>query len=94
MLVLNLFNIFYVKEGEVGEKGDRVSERVLSATFADIPAPNWKWEQLPSSVPRLDAAAVQIENVLYVFAGYGTIDYVSLPVFMLKMLDFVCLIDV
>lgn len=28
-------------------------------------------------VPRLDGAAIQIKNLLYVFAGYGTIDYVS-----------------
>ncbi|XP_042466385.1 kelch repeat-containing protein At3g27220-like isoform X2 [Zingiber officinale] len=27
-------------------------------------------------VPRLDGAAIQIKNLLYVFAGYGTIDYV------------------
>lgn len=29
-------------------------------------------------VPRLDGAAIQIKNLLYVFAGYGTIDYVSI----------------
>lgn len=27
-------------------------------------------------VPRLDGAAIQIKNLLYVFAGYGTIDFV------------------
>ncbi|KAF2318414.1 hypothetical protein GH714_007009 [Hevea brasiliensis] len=30
----------------------------------------------PAPVPRLDGAAIQIKNLLYVFAGYGTIDYV------------------
>lgn len=29
-------------------------------------------------VPRLDGAAIQIKNLLYVFAGYGTIDYVRI----------------
>ncbi|KAL6335611.1 hypothetical protein AAG906_030745 [Vitis piasezkii] len=43
-----------------------VPERVLSATFKMAPAP----------VPRLDGAAIQIKNLLYVFAGYGTIDFV------------------
>ncbi|CAM8898504.1 unnamed protein product [Rhodiola kirilowii] len=75
------------KDDEAGEKADRVPERVLSATFADIPAPNWTWEQLPSSVPRLDAAAVQIGNSLYVFAGYGTIDYVHSHVDVFNMTD-------
>ncbi|GLT61769.1 hypothetical protein SLA2020_344510 [Shorea laevis] len=52
-------------------------ERVLSATFADLPAPELKWEKMADApVPRLDGAAIQIKNLLYVFAGYGTIDYV------------------
>lgn len=33
----------------------------------------------PAPVPRLDGAAIQIDNLLYVFAGYGTIDYVTTP---------------
>ncbi|KAK4394984.1 Kelch repeat-containing protein [Sesamum angolense] len=54
-----------------------ISGRVLSATFADLPAPELKWEKMaPAPVPRLDGAAIQIKNLLYVFAGYGTIDYV------------------
>ncbi|XVE89275.1 hypothetical protein DITRI_Ditri19aG0189900 [Diplodiscus trichospermus] len=63
-------------------KGDSVKEkitdgRVLSATFADLPAPQLKWEKMAAApVPRLDGAAIQIDNHLYVFAGYGTIDYV------------------
>ncbi|KAL0331881.1 UNVERIFIED_CONTAM: Kelch repeat-containing protein [Sesamum calycinum] len=56
---------------------NHVSERLLSATFADIPAPELEWEQMPSApVPRLDGSAVQIKDLLYVFSGYGTLDYV------------------
>ncbi|KAL0377323.1 UNVERIFIED_CONTAM: Kelch repeat-containing protein [Sesamum radiatum] len=56
---------------------NRVSERHLSATFADIPAPELEWEQMPSApVPRLDGSAVQIKDLLYVFSGYGTLEYV------------------
>lgn len=56
-----------------------VPERVLSATFADLPAPELEWEQMPSApVPRLDGSAIQIENHLYVFSGYGTLDYVKI----------------
>ncbi|XP_078172386.1 kelch repeat-containing protein At3g27220-like [Carex rostrata] len=48
-----------------------------NATFADIPAPQLEWEEMaPAPVARLDGAAIQIKNLLYVFAGYGTIDYV------------------
>ncbi|XP_043712660.1 kelch repeat-containing protein At3g27220-like isoform X2 [Telopea speciosissima] len=51
--------------------------RILSGTFADLPGPELKWEKMaPAPVPRLDGAAIQIKNLLYVFAGYGTIDYV------------------
>ncbi|XVE91091.1 hypothetical protein DITRI_Ditri20bG0127700 [Diplodiscus trichospermus] len=58
-------------------KDKRKDERVLSATFADLPAPQLKWQKMASApVPRLDGAAIQIKNLLYVFAGYGTIDYV------------------
>ena len=59
-------------------KGKSKDERVLSATFADLPAPQLKWQKMAAApVPRLDGAALQIKNLLYVFAGYGTIDYVS-----------------
>ncbi|KAJ8770596.1 hypothetical protein K2173_018087 [Erythroxylum novogranatense] len=59
------------------EAGVGVPERVLSATFADLPAPELKWEKMAAApVPRLDGAAIQIKNLLYVFAGYGTIDSV------------------
>ncbi|KAL8475269.1 hypothetical protein ACS0TY_028085 [Phlomoides rotata] len=50
---------------------------VLSATFADLPAPELEWEQMPSApVPRLDGSAIQIKNLLYVFSGYGNLNYV------------------
>ncbi|KAJ6792010.1 putative kelch repeat-containing protein [Iris pallida] len=49
----------------------------LNATFADLPARYLEWEEMAEApVPRLDGAAIQIKNLLYVFAGYGTIDYV------------------
>uniref|UniRef100_A0ACD5UQW9 Uncharacterized protein n=1 Tax=Avena sativa TaxID=4498 RepID=A0ACD5UQW9_AVESA len=49
----------------------------INATFADLPAPELQWEEMAEApVPRLDGAAIQIKNLLFVFAGYGTIDYV------------------
>lgn len=52
----------------------------MSATSADLPGPELKWEKMaPAPVPRLDGAAIQIKSLLYVFAGYGTIDYVRTP---------------
>ncbi|KAK4794505.1 hypothetical protein SAY86_012499 [Trapa natans] len=63
-------------EGKTIQKTN-IPERVLSATFADLAAPALRWEKMASApVPRLDGAAIQIKNLLYVFAGYGTIDYV------------------
>ncbi|KAK9734138.1 hypothetical protein RND81_04G117400 [Saponaria officinalis] len=51
--------------------------RVLSATFADLEAPETQWEKMAEApVPRLDGAAIQIKDLLFVFAGYGTINYV------------------
>lgn len=61
------------------KKNDKVRERKLSATFQDLAAPQLKWEKMAAApVPRLAGAAIQIRNLLYVFAGYGTIDIVSL----------------
>lgn len=61
----------------MGDKNERAPERLLSGTFADIPAPDLPWEEMPPApVPRLDGAAIQIKNLFYVFAGYGTLDYV------------------
>ncbi|RYQ87109.1 hypothetical protein Ahy_B09g094584 isoform A [Arachis hypogaea] len=51
--------------------------RVLAAAYADLPAPQLKWQKMASApVPRLDGAAIQINDLLFVFAGYGTIDLV------------------
>lgn len=51
---------------------------MLSATYADLPAPQLNWEKMATSpVPRLDGAAIQIGDLLFVFAGYGTINLVS-----------------
>ncbi|URE47663.1 ABC1 family domain containing protein [Musa troglodytarum] len=62
---------------EGNSKGIKLSVKVLNATFADIPAPQLEWEEMPEApVPRLDGAAIQIKDLFYVFAGYGTIDYV------------------
>ncbi|CAH2036406.1 unnamed protein product [Thlaspi arvense] len=59
------------------KKKESVKERKLSATFQDLPAPELEWEKMAASpVPRLDGAAIQIRDLLYVFAGYGTIDLV------------------
>ncbi|KAL9462772.1 hypothetical protein AB3S75_000721 [Citrus x aurantiifolia] len=61
----------------VKTKKDVVPKRILPATFQDLPAPELKWEKMKAApVPRLDGAAIQIKNLLYVFAGYGSIDYV------------------
>ncbi|URE47666.1 ABC1 family domain containing protein [Musa troglodytarum] len=65
------------KQPEGNSKGIKLSVKVLNATFADIPAPQLEWEEMPEApVPRLDGAAIQIKDLFYVFAGYGTIDYV------------------
>ncbi|KAL9274767.1 Kelch repeat-containing protein [Drosera capensis] len=67
----------FVKVHNKDKKKEDVPARVLSATFADLPAPHWEWEKMATSpMPRLDGAAIQIKNLFYVFAGYGTIDYV------------------
>lgn len=60
------------------QQNRRGRERKLPDTFADIPAPELEWEKMPTApVPRLDGYSVQIKNLLYVFSGYGTLDYVS-----------------
>ena len=74
----------------MGDKNERANERLLSGTFADIAAPELPWEEMPPApVPRLDGAAVQIKNLFYVFAGYGTIDYVRI----LSICESICLYD-
>ncbi|KHN38067.1 Kelch repeat-containing protein [Glycine soja] len=53
------------------------SGRFLAAAYADLDAPQLKWQKMaPAPVPRLDGAAIQIRDLLFVFAGYGTIDFV------------------
>jgi len=42
-----------------------------------LPGPELEWEKMAEApVPRLDGAAIQIHDQLFVFAGYGTIDLV------------------
>jgi hypothetical protein len=56
------------------------AEGYLNATYADIPAPRWDWEEMPAApVPRLDGYSVQIGDLLYVFAGYENLDHVRIP---------------
>ncbi|XP_068666337.1 kelch repeat-containing protein At3g27220-like [Aristolochia californica] len=56
------------KKGSAGE---------FNATFADLPAPQLEWEEMaPAPVPRLDGASIQIGNLIYVFSGYASLDYV------------------
>lgn len=72
----NHTNQDHQKEGSEDKNGN-VEGRVLSATFADLPAPELEWEQMPSApVPRLDGYSVQIKNLLYVFVGYRNLDHV------------------
>lgn len=77
VVISNLTDPSQNKRGDVKEKKQRVPEGLLNYTFADIPAPRLEWEEMaPAPVPRLDGSSVQIKNLLYVFSGYGTIDYV------------------
>lgn len=77
MICIPLFRFLQLKKNKKYEK--TLASKYLNATYADLPAPQWSWEEMAEApVPRLDGAAVQLKNLLYVFAGYGTIDYVSL----------------
>lgn len=59
-----------------------------NATFADLPAPTLEWEKMAEApVARLDGAAIQIKNLLYVFAGYGTIDHVRISLAAKQNMD-------
>lgn len=70
------------------QKKDNVTARFLSATYADLPAPELHWEKMsPAPVPRLDGAAIQIKNLLFVFAGYGTINLVHSHVDIYNITD-------
>lgn len=71
--------------GRRAKFGDHVAGH-LNATYADLPAPRWAWEEMPAApVPRLDGAAVQIGDLLYVFAGYESLDQVRSPSFPLLL---------
>ncbi|KAI3784650.1 hypothetical protein L1987_43753 [Smallanthus sonchifolius] len=60
-----------------GNQKDKIPERLLSGTFADLPAPETEWEEMaPAPVPRLDGASIQINELFYVFSGYRTLDHV------------------
>ncbi|PNX73787.1 kelch repeat-containing protein at3g27220-like protein [Trifolium pratense] len=62
---------------EEKKKKDNNSVRLLADAYADLPGPQLHWEKMATSpVPRLDGAAIQIRNRLFVFAGYGTINLV------------------
>ncbi|THG04640.1 kelch repeat-containing protein At3g27220-like [Camellia sinensis] len=77
VVISNLTDPSQNKRADVKEKKQRVPEGLLNYTFADIAAPRLEWEEMaPAPVPRLDGSSVQIKNLLYVFSGYGTIDYV------------------
>lgn len=68
------------KDKKKDNNGGGGSGRFLAAAYADLPGPQLSWQKMaPSPVPRLDGAAIQIRNLLFVFAGYGTIDYVNSP---------------
>uniref|UniRef100_A0A803QL78 Kelch repeat-containing protein n=1 Tax=Cannabis sativa TaxID=3483 RepID=A0A803QL78_CANSA len=63
-------------------------ESVISPTFADLDAPDLPWEIMPEApVPRLDGASVQINNLLYVFAGYASLDHVHSHVDVFNFTD-------
>lgn len=67
------------------DKKDAFHGRILSKTFADLPGPQLNWEKMTQApVPRLDGAAIQIKDQLFVFAGYGTIDLVRIFLIICK----------
>ena len=72
----HFYNLVQIKEDKKS-----VGSTDINATFADLAAPELKWEEMAEApVARLDGAAIQIKNLLYVFAGYGTINHVrNLP---------------
>ncbi|XP_039011163.1 kelch repeat-containing protein At3g27220-like [Hibiscus syriacus] len=76
------------QQDKIGNRKGHGSERLLSATFADLPAPDLPWEQMPSApVARLDGSAIQIKNLFYVLSGYGTLDYVHSHVDVFNFTD-------
>lgn len=67
------------------QKKDGSSVRLLADAYADLHGPQLTWQKMATSpVPRLDGAAIQIRNRLFVFAGYGTINLVSAAISIVK----------
>ncbi|KAJ0534265.1 putative kelch-type beta propeller [Helianthus annuus] len=71
---------FFNKTDEIAslkDAKDKIPERLLSGTFADLPAPETEWEEMaPAPVPRLDGASIQINELFYLFSGYRNLDHV------------------
>ncbi|KAM1822463.1 hypothetical protein ACFX14_024513 [Malus domestica] len=69
------WNAFRVplENGSINYKNDTAPGSVSSATYADLPGPELKGESMAeAAMPRLDRAAIQIKNLLFVFSGYGS----------------------
>ncbi|KAJ0537272.1 putative kelch-type beta propeller [Helianthus annuus] len=63
---------------EVTDKKDGVHGRILSKTFADLPGPQLKWDRMSESpVPRLDGAAIQIKDQLFVHSHVDVYNFTS-----------------
>lgn len=74
----SLLSPLQVKDGSTKLRNGSQPVRHLNATFSDLPAPHWEWEEMPPApVPRLDGASVQIGDLFYVVAGYESLDHVS-----------------
>ncbi|KAM1274615.1 hypothetical protein ACFX1Q_025411 [Malus domestica] len=59
--------------GSINYKNDTAPGSVSSATYADLPGPELKGESMAeAAMPRLDRAAIQIKNLLFVFSGYDS----------------------
>ncbi|KAI7733946.1 hypothetical protein M8C21_005332 [Ambrosia artemisiifolia] len=77
--LVTLPNFFNATDKIASFKGqkDEIPERLLSGTFADLPAPETEWEEMaPAPVPRLDGASIQINDLFFVFSGYRNLDHV------------------
>ncbi|KAL3347012.1 hypothetical protein AABB24_025437 [Solanum stoloniferum] len=74
---INVSNHSLKNQDVGGSDRDRYPERALAMTYADLPAPELKWEQMASApVVRLDGYSLQIKDLLFVFAGYENLDHV------------------
>ncbi|KAM0959354.1 hypothetical protein TB2_024144 [Malus domestica] len=63
------WNAFRVplENGSINYKNDTAPGSVSSATYADLPGPELKGESMAeAAMPRLDRAAIQIKNLLFV----------------------------